>query len=175
MLNAEAKLFRLLTLKRKLFLKTWPSEKQAALEVSLSEDLKSTGSFVRSGARNGSKNLLKRLVTGNLRKLPKGISEGCNRTSLFSNLEDLQLCSEDSSCQENPPKRHRSRLCPQSVSLSKIGIIGHCADLSMIQSDEARTFLFRLGPLYVQNQSDSRQFSTRPSWQKHSSSRRVRR
>ena len=91
------------------------------------------------------------------------------------NLEDLQLCSEDSSCQENPPKRHRSRLCPQSVSLSKIGIIGHCADLSMIQSDEARTFLFRLGPLYVQNQSDSRQFSTRPSWQKHSSSRRVRR
>lgn len=37
--------------------------------------LEATGSFVRSGARNGSKNLLKRLVTGNLRKLPKGISE----------------------------------------------------------------------------------------------------
>lgn len=93
----------------------------------------------------------------------KVFPKGCNKTSLFSNLEDLQLYSEDSSCQENLPKRHRSRLCPQSVSLSKIGIIGHCADLSMIQSDEARTFLFRLGPLYVQNQSDSRQFSTRPS------------
>ena len=63
---------------------------------------------------------------------------------------------------------------PPTCSLSKIGIIGHCPDLSMIQSDQARTFLFRLGPPYAQNQSGSRQVSTRPSWQKHLSSRRVR-